>query len=129
MEHLPPETHPKFYASSRFALNVTRADMIAAGFSPSVRLFEAAACAAPIISDRWQGIETVLDPGSEILLADTTEEVVELLQADDLSDIGKAARRRILGSHTSAHRAAELERHLIEAARASSEERLIEAAE
>jgi len=129
IEHLSPEAHPEFYAASRFALNVTRADMIAAGFSPSVRLFEAAACAAPIISDRWRGIETVLDPGSEILLAETSEEVVDLLQAGDLAGVGKAARRRILGSHTSAHRAAELERHLIEAASSQPEERLVEAAE
>jgi len=83
----------------------------------------------PIISDRWRGIETVLDPGSEILLAETSEEVVDLLQAGDLAGVGKAARRRILGSHTSAHRAAELERHLIEAASSQPEERLVEAAE
>jgi spore maturation protein CgeB len=130
IEHVPPEDHPVFYASSRFALNVTRADMIAAGYSPSVRLFEAAACAAPIVSDRWDGIETLLEPGREILLADTTEDMIELLQSEDeMTHVGLAARRRILDSHTSAHRAAELERHLMEAAAASTEERLVEAAE
>jgi spore maturation protein CgeB len=130
IEHLPPEDHPAFYASSRFALNVTRADMIAAGYSPSVRLFEAAACAAPIVSDRWDGIETVLEPGREILLADSTEAMLELLRSDeDLTCVGTAARRRILGSHTSAHRAAELERHLMEAAATGVDERLVEAAE
>ena len=129
-EHLPPENHPAFYTSSRFALNVTRADMIAAGYSPSVRLFEAAACAAPIVSDRWEGIETLLEPGHEILLADTTEDIIELLEGEeDMTHVGVAARRRILGSHTSAHRAAELERHLMEAAAADTEERLVEAAE
>ena len=130
IEHLPPEDHPAFYASSRFALNVTRADMIAAGFSPSVRLFEAAACAAPIVSDRWDGIETLLEPGREILLADTTADMLELLQGnDDMTRVGIAARRRILGSHTSAHRAAELERHLMEAAAKDVAERLVVAAE
>jgi len=130
IEHLPPEDHPAFYASSRFALNVTRADMIAAGFSPSVRLFEAAACAAPIVSDRWDGIETLLEPGREILLADTTADMLELLQSnDDMTRVGIAARRRILGSHTSAHRAAELERHLMEAAAKDVAERLVVAAE
>jgi len=104
--------------------------MIAAGFSPSVRLFEAAACAAPIVSDRWDGIETLLEPGSEILLAETTEDMLALLQsAEDLTHLGNAGRRRILGSHTSAHRAAEFERHLMEAAAADVDERLIEAAE
>ena len=104
--------------------------MIAAGFSPSVRLFEAAACAAPIVSDRWDGIETVLEPGREILLADTTDDMLGLLQSEeDLTHVGNAARRRILGSHTSAHRAAELERHLMEAAAAGDDEQLVEAAE
>ena len=130
IEHLPPEAHPGFYAASRLALNVTRADMIAAGFSPSVRLFEAGACAAPIVSDRWDGIETILEPGREILLADSTADIVSLLRSeDDFSRIGHAARRRILASHTSAHRAAELESHLIEAANARAEHALVEAAE
>lgn len=117
IDHLPPSEHPAFYAASRFALNVTRADMIAAGYSPSVRLFEAAACGVPIISDKWEGIEAVLDPGREILLADTTDEVITLLTGSDASPVGQAARRRILGAHTAAHRAAELERHIEEAAR------------
>jgi spore maturation protein CgeB len=63
--------HAGFYSASRFTLNVTRADMIAAGWSPSVRLFEAAACGTPIISDHWAGIETLLLPEREILLAQT----------------------------------------------------------
>ena len=58
IDHVPPEEHPAFYAASRFTLNVTRADMTEAGYSPSVRLFEAAACGTPIISDRWDGIDT-----------------------------------------------------------------------
>ena len=66
--HLPPAEHRAFYNRQRFTLNVTRADMIAAGWSPSVRLFEAAACGTPIISDRWAGIETLLEPGREIVL-------------------------------------------------------------
>ncbi len=50
----------RFYNQQRFTLNVTRADMIAAGWSPSVRLFEAAACGTPIISDAWAGLESLL---------------------------------------------------------------------
>jgi nucleoside-diphosphate-sugar epimerase/spore maturation protein CgeB len=118
IEHLGPSAHPEFYAASRFALNVTRADMIAAGYSPSVRLFEAAACATPIISDFWNGIETLLEPNREILFASSTEDVVSVLtDRDDLSRIGAAARRRILASHTAAHRASELERHIQQAVR------------
>ncbi|SOB79946.1 Spore maturation protein CgeB [Sphingomonas guangdongensis] len=115
IEHLPPAEHAAFYSASRATLNVTRADMIAAGWSPSVRLFEAAACGTPIVSDRWNGIEDVLTPGEEIVLADTTLDVVRALDSD-LAAIGAAARARVLGAHTAAHRAAELERYLAESA-------------
>jgi nucleoside-diphosphate-sugar epimerase len=91
--------------------------MIEAGWSPSVRLFEAAACATPVISDKWDGIDSLFEPGREILLADTSEEVVELLtSAADASAIGRAARAKILSGHTAAHRASELERAIEEAA-------------
>jgi nucleoside-diphosphate-sugar epimerase len=95
-------------------LNVTRADMIAAGWSPSVRLFEAAACGTPILSDRWEGIESLFVPGDEILLADTTEDAITALNRD-AEAIGTAARRRLFEGHDAAHRAAELESHLNEA--------------
>ena len=117
IDHLPPAEHPAFYARSRFTLNVTRADMIAAGWSPSVRLFEAAACATPVISDRWDGIDSLCRPGSEILLAESSEDVVALLTSDaDASAIGRAARERILSGHTATHRASELESAIEEAA-------------
>jgi spore maturation protein CgeB len=119
--HLPPADHAAFYSASRFTLNVTRADMIAAGWSPSVRLFEAAACAVPVISDRWQGIGELLRPDHEILLADGTEEVVEALEGAGAEALGQAARVRVLGAHTAAHRAAELEAHLAEAAAARAQ--------
>jgi spore maturation protein CgeB len=110
--HLPPSLHPVFYSSARWQLNATRADMVAAGWSPSVRLFEAAACGAAIISDRWPGIDHFLTPGKEILLPSTTEEVVQILadtHDDDRRAIGLAARARIVAEHTAEHRAEELE--------------------
>jgi nucleoside-diphosphate-sugar epimerase/spore maturation protein CgeB len=116
IEHLPPAEHAGFYGSSRFTLNVTRADMIAAGWSPSVRLFEAAACSTPVISDRWDGLDSFFDPGREIVIADDTENVVERLRSsEDPADIGRGARGRILAGHSAAHRAAELERYIEEA--------------
>ncbi|MCU0626981.1 MAG: glycosyltransferase, partial [Gemmatimonadaceae bacterium] len=66
IEHVAPGEHAAFYSACRFTLNVTRADMIRAGWSPSVRLFEAAACGAPIVSDAWAGIETLLAPPTEL---------------------------------------------------------------
>jgi spore maturation protein CgeB len=118
IDHVAPADHPAFYAASRYTLNVTRADMIAAGYSPSVRLFEAAACATPIISDAWEGLSTLLEPGREILLAATGNEVLEALGSTDepaRRAVAAAARRRILAEHTAVHRAAELELHLREA--------------
>lgn len=122
LEHVPPADHPAFYAASRYTLNVTRADMIAAGYSPSVRLFEAAACASPIVSDVWDGLETLFEPGREIVLAERPEQVLGLLRGADEAArqaMAEAARRRILAEHTARHRAGELESHLAEAAAAA----------
>jgi spore maturation protein CgeB len=119
IEHLPPREHAAFYNASRFTLNVTRADMIAAGWSPSVRLFEAAACAVPVISDRWDGIESLFEPGCEILLADSSEDAVAALTErsdEDAREIGRAARSRVMNGHTAIDRAGELEFYLREAA-------------
>ncbi|MBK6008953.1 glycosyltransferase [Ramlibacter ginsenosidimutans] len=115
--HLPPAQHRAFYNSQRFTLNVTRKDMIAAGWSPSVRLFEAAACGTPIISDRWPGLESLLVPHQEILLVDRTEDVLEILRRtgeDERLRIAERARQRILAEHTAAHRAAEVEQYAVE---------------
>jgi spore maturation protein CgeB len=117
IEHLPPSEHRAFYNSQMFTLNITRQDMIALGHSPSVRLFEAAACGVPIISDRWDGIEEFFTPSEEILLAGSTEDVVRILTTlapDHRRRIGEQARKRVLAAHTAAHRAAELGAHLSE---------------
>jgi spore maturation protein CgeB len=115
IKHLNPHWHAKFYSSSRFTLNVTRRDMVIAGYSPSVRLFEAAACGTTIISDNWPGLDTFLSANEEILLPTCTEDVVRYLS--DLSDsevrrIGNRAQERALSEHTSEHRAIEFEREL-----------------
>jgi spore maturation protein CgeB len=118
IEHLPPVEHAGFYSASRFTLNVTRADMIAAGWSPSVRLFEAGACGTPIISDRWDGIEDVLEPGRAIILAETTEDVIAALD-QDATQFGEAARVAVLAGHTAQSRAAQLERDLTQASKST----------
>jgi len=120
IDHLPPAEHAAFYSASRFTLNVTRADMIAAGWSPSVRLFEAAACATPIISDRWEGLQELFAPGEEIILADTAADVLDALDGD-AGAIGRAAQARVLGGHTAAIRAGELEQYLNEAGQPAQE--------
>ncbi|GGE32234.1 glycosyl transferase [Agaricicola taiwanensis] len=115
VDHLPPADHPSFYSRQRFTLNVTRADMIAAGWSPSVRLFEAAACNSPIISDYWDGLDELFPDGEAILIANTTEDVVHALTSTDeekRSAIARSARSRVLDGHTGQARAQELLGHL-----------------
>lgn len=110
--HISPPDHPAFYSSSRFTLNLTRGDMVSAGYSPSVRLFEASACGAAILSDDWPGLDEFLTPDEEILLVSDTCGVAEILQNTSGAErdrMGRRARERILAEHTSDHRAAELE--------------------
>jgi spore maturation protein CgeB len=109
--HLPPAAHRAFYNQQRFTQNITRADMVAAGYSPSVRLFEAAACGTPIISDYWEGLDSLFEFGTEILVArsaaDTLHYLRELPETERVA-IGERARQKVLAHHTAAHRAREL---------------------
>jgi spore maturation protein CgeB len=116
IEHLAPGEHRAFYNRMAFTLNVTRLDMAIAGWSPSVRLFEAAACAVPIISDPWPGLDHLFEPGREILVAHGADDVLAALALgeDERRAIGARARERVIAAHTAAHRAAELERYLEE---------------
>ena len=110
--HLAPAQHRRFYNRTRYTLNVTRRDMVRAGYSPSVRLFEAAACGTPIISDTWPGLDTIFMPGTEILIARRASDTLSYLREipeQQRTRIGLAARRRVLTAHTAMHRAAELE--------------------
>jgi spore maturation protein CgeB len=112
IQHLPPCGHRSFYNAQKFTLNITRAEMVRAGYSPSVRLFEAAACGTPIISDYWEGLDEVFEIGSEILISRSPEETTNYLMhmpEDERIAVGERARARVLVSHTAAHRAAELD--------------------
>jgi spore maturation protein CgeB len=117
IEHLPPARHRDFYNSQKFTLNVTREDMIKAGYSPSVRLFEAAACGVPIISDEWEGLTSLFEEGSEILIARSSEDVITYINEIPEStrkSIGENARRKVMQTHTAKARAIELETYLLE---------------
>jgi spore maturation protein CgeB len=108
--HVPPADHAGFYAASRLTLNVTRRAMAEMGYCPSGRLFEAAACGVPILSDGWAGLEMFFEPGAEILLAATTDEALSAIQRSDeeLARIARAARARTLEEHTAERRARDL---------------------
>ncbi|GHC72355.1 CgeB family protein [Limoniibacter endophyticus] len=111
IEHLAPDRHPAFYSRQRFTLNITRADMIAAGWSPSVRLFEAAACGVPIISDWWQGLDEIFETGKALRVAHTTEDVVATLSNmpdERRQAIADAASDIVLRHHTGLARASQL---------------------
>lgn len=115
--HVSPAEHAAFYNAQRFTLNVTRRDMIEAGYSPSVRLFEAAACGTPILSDAWEGLDSFFAIGSEILVVESAEQVCHYLATYDEEQriaLAARARARVLAEHTAAHRAATLECYLFE---------------
>jgi spore maturation protein CgeB len=113
--HLSPDQHPAFYCSSRLTLNVTRRPMAETGFCPSGRLFEAAACGAPILSDSWAGLDQFFEPGLEILVASSTADAIAAIERpdDQLREMAERARQRTLAEHTSERRAAELEEILV----------------
>lgn len=117
IDNVPAAGHRRFYTSQRFTLNLTRADMIRAGHSPSVRLFEAAACGVPIVSDYWDGIDAFFKPGTDILIAESARDTLRYLTTTPERErlaLGRRARRRVLAEHTAEHRAVELEQHLLE---------------
>ena len=112
--HLPPADHPAFFCSSGFTLNITRAAMAAAGYCPSGRLFEAAACGTAIISDAWAGLDAFFQPGQEIVVAAESADVLAALDMPEAERLrlARAGRERTLDCHTAAVRARELERLL-----------------
>ena len=115
--HLDPSEHPAFYAASRLTLSVTRQPMRDWGYTPSGRLFEAAACGTPVVSDSWEGLEKFFEPGKEILVASSTSDVINAVTFDPekLRRVGRAARKRVLNAHTAQHRSREFVQ-LLEAA-------------
>lgn len=116
--HLPPAMHRDFYNRQRFTLNVTRQDMIKYGYSPSVRLFEAAACGVPIISDDWEGLSSFFEESTEILIANSTEDVIRYINGFDdecRKSVGERVRKKILQKHTAKARAKELEDFVLQA--------------
>lgn len=112
MEHLPPAKHRRFYNQQRYTMNITRKDMIRMGYSPSVRLFEAAACGIPVISDYWDGLNDFFEIGEEIFVSYSASDTLKFLKninEEERLQIGEKAREKIMAYHTGAKRAIELE--------------------
>ncbi|MBV9084042.1 MAG: glycosyltransferase, partial [Acidobacteriaceae bacterium] len=105
--HVYTADHNAFNCSSRVVLNVSRESMARYGFSPATRVFEAAGAGACLITDAWEGIDAFLEPGREVLIAHSGEDVasfVRELSAERAREIGEAARRSVLLHHTYAQR-------------------------
>lgn len=111
LPHIAPPEHSRFYCASRLTLNVTRGAMARMGYCPSGRLFEAAACGTPVLSDSWAGLDSFFEPAKEILLAADTDDTLEALGKSpaELAAISRAARERVLREHTADCRAAQFE--------------------
>jgi len=114
-EHVAPSEHAALYSSSHATLNITRAGMARTGYCPSGRLFEAAACCTPILSDWWEGLDTFFLPGEEILVVRDEQDVICALASDDLSKMATRARQRTLEDHTGDRRARQLLAYLEQA--------------
>ena len=81
------------------------------GYCPSGRLFEAASCGTPIVSDEWPGLAEFFEPEREILLARDTEDVLRVLDLsrEERDRIARRARDRVLTEHSAAARARQFE--------------------
>jgi spore maturation protein CgeB len=116
-EHLAPLAHRTFYNAQRYTLNITRSAMLEAGYSPSIRLFEAAACGTPIITDRWPGLDEFFAPGHELFVASNARDVLDIVRQTPERErlaVGQRGRERVIREHTAAHRAEALERYVYE---------------
>jgi spore maturation protein CgeB len=122
-EHVPPSDHAAMYSSCCATLNVTRDEMARSGYCPSGRFFEAAACGTPIVSDWFEGLDTFFDPGDQILIVNTADDVIAALRMDrsELVKVAARARERTLAEHTGDNRARELVRAIHEARHATAQ--------
>lgn len=113
--HVPTRDHNAFNCSPLAVLNISRDSMATYGFSPATRVFEAAAAGACMSTDAWEGIAEFFEPGKEILVADSSQEVIDILLSLDEAKartVGEAALKKALNAHTYQHRAQLLEEML-----------------
>jgi spore maturation protein CgeB len=101
--HVGTAHHNVINCSARMVLNINRESMAKVGFSPPTRVFEAAGAGACLITDHWTGVEQFFDPGTEILIANDSGDVVRHLRqtgVDKAYSIGASMRARGLRDHT-----------------------------
>ena len=106
--HVPTAMHNRANCSAGMVMNINRISMADFGFSPPTRVFEVAGAGACMLCDDWPGIADCFEPGTEILVVRSAEDVAEALHANDASArrrIGDAFHARALRDHTYAQRA------------------------
>ncbi|HJT52795.1 MAG TPA: glycosyltransferase [Candidatus Angelobacter sp.] len=125
IEHVAPHDHPRLYSSSRLTLNITRGEMARWGWCPSGRFFEAAACATPLITDWWEGLDRFFDLGRDLQVVSRAEDVEQAMARDngDLQRMALRARERTLHEHTGEVRARQLLGYLEEACSSGLDQR------
>ncbi len=117
VRQLAPVRHPAFYCSARWTLDITGAALAQHGHCPSPHLFQAAACGSPIVADPWDGLDALFEPGREIAVARSSDDVVAALGLPEPArrKIAEAARRRTLAQHSARARSRQLIGYLREA--------------
>jgi spore maturation protein CgeB len=115
--HVPTGRHNQFNCSADVVMNINRSSMASYGYSPPTRIFEVAGAGACLLCDEWPGIEDCFEPGSEILVVKTAQDVVNVLaryDCDARRRIGRAFRERALRDHTYAQRALQANKAFLE---------------
>lgn len=113
--YLPNLQAPAAYQASAVALHIPRAPYAAdLDGIPTIRVFEALACGAAMISAPWRDSEQLFREGHDYWRAADGAACTAMIQElarhpAQAAALGAAGRARILQHHTCAHRAAELE--------------------
>ena len=112
--YLPNLQAPDLYARSVLSIHVPR-KQYSNGLSgiPTIRVFEALACGAPLLCGPWSDVEHLFRPGQDYVVADNGNAMrseIEHLLRDDAAraQIAASGLETIRARHTCAHRAQQL---------------------
>jgi spore maturation protein CgeB len=111
---LPNADAPRAFNQTRVALHVVRQQyMQALPGIPTIRVFEALACGAALVSTRWPDVDGLFREGHDYLVVDSKKDMLEALDwlwhDDDAREkLGRSGVARVLAHHTCRHRAEQL---------------------
>ena len=109
---IPNYRVPEAFARAKMTLHIPRGPYLAAlpGI-PTIRPFEALACAIPLLSTPWSDVEGLFREGQDYLMVHSPAEMREAMlrlagDADARAELAARGRETILARHTCTHRAA-----------------------